>query len=259
MQGISSDLIIVLGGTILLLCIFGFIFFFVIAYNRRYRKHEAEKIEMKKQFELEKLQSQLEIQEQTLKNIAGEIHDNIGQILSLVGLQLSTIPTDKPDKRDQTSELLDRAISDLRDLSRRLDTDRISSIGIIEAISHEMNLIERTGKFRTELSIEADFEMLSPDKTIILYRIIQEILNNIIKHSKAEKISIHIWDNHIEDILTIEDNGVGFDTKEKEGKGLGLNNIINRASLIGGSATINSIVDEGTIITFRIPKIKKDE
>jgi len=254
MQGISGDIIIILAGTFLLFCIFGFIFFFVIVYNKRYRKYEAEKVEMRKQFELEKLQSQLEIQEQTLKNISGEIHDNIGQILSLVGLQISTIPTNKPEKIDQTSELLDRAIEDLRNLSKRLDTDRITSIGIIEAITHEMKLIERTGKFVTELSVEADFEMLSPDKTIILYRIIQEILNNIIKHSKATKISIQLRDNDSEDILVIEDNGIGFDMKSMEGKGLGLNNIVNRAKLIGGIATINSSINHGTNITFKIPK-----
>jgi len=258
MQGISSDLIIVLGGTILLLCIFGFIFYFVISYNKRNRQNKLEKLEMIKKFELEKLQSQLEIQEQTLKIISGEIHDNIGQILSLVGLQINSIPTDKPEKREQTLELLDRAITDLRDLSKRLDSDRISSIGIIEAVTHELKLIERTGKFKTELIIESDFEILTPSMTIILYRIIQEILNNIIKHSKAEKISIHIWGNDEEDFLKIEDNGIGFDTKEKEGKGLGLNNIIKRASLIGGSAIINSIKDKGTIITFKIPKLKKD-
>ena len=254
MQGIGGDIIIILAGTFLLLCIFGFIFFFVIVYNKRYRKYEAEKVEMRKQFELEKLQSQLEIQEQTLKNISGEIHDNIGQILSLVGLQISTIPTNKPEKIDQTSELLDRAIEDLRNLSKRLDTDRITSIGIIEAITHEMKVIERTGKFATELSIEADFEMLSPDKTIILYRIIQEILNNIIKHSKATKISIQLKDNDREDVLIIEDNGIGFDMKAMEGKGLGLNNIVNRAKLIGGNATINSSINNGTSITFKIPK-----
>ncbi len=254
MQGISGDFIIVLGGTTLLLCIFGFIFYFVIAYNKRYRKYEAEKVEMRKQFELEKLQSQLEIQEQTLKNISGEIHDNIGQILSLVGLEISTIPTENTEKINHTSELLDRAIADLRNLSKRLDTDRISSIGIIEAIKHEVKLLERTGTFATELTVDADLEMLSPDKTIILYRIIQEILNNIIKHSKATKITIHIWENDTEGVLTITDNGVGFDSAEKEGKGLGLNNILNRARLIGGSATIESHINKGTIITFRIPK-----
>jgi len=254
MQGISGDIIIVLGGTILLLCIFGFIFFFVVAYNRRYRKYEAEKIEMKKQFELEKIQSQLEIQEQTLKIISGEIHDNIGQILSLVGLQISAIPTDKPEKLDQTIELLNRAITDLRDMSKRLDSDRISSIGIIEAITMEMNLIERTGKFATELFVDADFAMLTSDETIILYRIVQEILNNIIKHSKGTKISIHFLEDNSEDILTIKDDGIGFNPKEMEGKGLGLNNIVKRAKLIGGTATINSLLNKGTIITFKIPK-----
>ena len=255
MQGISSDVIIVTAGTFLLLCIFGFVFFFVIAYNRRYRQHEAEKVELLRRFEMEKLNSQLEIQEQTLKHISGEIHDNIGQILSLVGLQLSTLPTTNEEKLEHTSTLLNKAIGDLRDLSKSLDTDRITSIGIVEAVDYELQLLEKTGKYTTNLETEGDFEELSTDKTIIVYRIIQEVINNIIKHAKADTIRIYIGGNKTESFFTIQDNGIGFVSDELAYKGLGLKNITNRANLVGGVARIDSIPNEGTVITFSIPKI----
>ncbi len=254
MHGISGDIIIVAAGTLLLLCIFGFVFFFVIAYNKRYRLYEEEKAELLRKFELEKLNSQLEIQEQTLKHISGEIHDNIGQILSLVGLQLSTLPTSNEEKREHTTELLNKAIGDLRSLSKSLDTDRITSIGIVEAVDYELQLLEKTGNYKTNLQIEGDFEELTPDKTIILYRIVQEVINNIIKHAKADSVSIFIGGNKTESFFTIKDNGVGFIAGELINKGLGLKNIINRASLVGGSAKIDSLLNEGTTITFNIPK-----
>jgi signal transduction histidine kinase len=254
MQGVSGDIIIVAAGTLLLLCIFGFVFFFVIAYNKRYRQYEEEKAELLRLFEMEKLNAQLEIQEQTLKHISGEIHDNIGQILSLVGLQLSTLPTTNEGKREHTTELLNKAIGDLRDLSKSLDTDRITSIGIVEAVTYELQLLEKTGKYKTNIETEGDFEELTADKTIILYRIIQEVINNIIKHAKANTVSIYIGGNKIESFCTIRDNGVGFVSEELNNKGLGLKNITTRASLVGGKATIDSIPNEGTVITFSIPK-----
>lgn len=255
MQGVSGDIIIVAAGTLLLLCIFGFVFFFVIVYNKRYRQYEEEKAELLRKFEMEKLNSQLEIQEQTLKHISGEIHDNIGQILSLVGLQLSTLTTTNEDKLAHTSGLLNKAISDLRDLSKSLDTDRITSIGIVEAVGYELQLLEKTGKYKTNFVSDGDFEELSTDKTIIIYRIIQEVINNIIKHAKADTISIHIGGNQTESFFIIRDNGIGFVSDELSYKGLGLKNITNRAALVGGKATIDSIPNEGTMIKFNISKI----
>jgi len=258
MQTISGDITIVLAGTFLLLCIFGFVFFFVIIYNKRHREYQSEKAEIIKRFELEKLQSQLEIQEQTLKNISGEIHDNIGQILSLVGLQLNTLPTSDEEKLENTIGLLDKAIGDLRDLSKSLDTDRIGNIGIVEAVRQDLSLLEKTGKYKTSFSIETDYTALPAGKIIILYRIIQEVINNIIKHAKADTVSIRIHGNDDYDSLTITDNGIGFLNDDLLSKGLGLNNITNRAALIGGRATIESVLNQGTSITFTIPKIRQD-
>jgi len=255
MQTVSGDVIMVVSLTVLLLCIFGFVFFFVISYNKRYREYEAEKAEIIKRLSLEKLQSQLEIQEQTLKNISGEIHDNIGQILSLVGLQLSTIPTTDEEKLDQTIDLLDKAIQDLRDLSKSLDTERIGNIGVVEAVKHDLYLLEKTGKYKTNISIETDYSPLPKDKRIILYRIIQEAINNIIKHSKADTVNFRIYGDEYSCSLSITDNGIGFESTSSDGnRGLGLNNITNRAALIGGKITIDSKLNEGTSITFSIPK-----
>ncbi len=254
MQIITSDIIIVIAGTFLLFLIFGFIIYFVIVYNKRYLKNEAEKAELIKSFELGKLNSQLEIQEQTLKNISGEIHDNIGQVLSLAGLQISTINTEEKKKVEYARELIDKAITDLRDLSKSMDKDRINSIGLTAALEHELNILEKTGKYSTSFIVNDDIEFLSEDASIILFRIIQEIINNIIKHSIANQVNITI-NSYLDDIqLIITDNGIGFDLTKVSTNGQGMNNINNRAKLIGGKISINSGINKGTTITISIPK-----
>jgi len=254
MQGISSDIIIVFAGTFLLLCIFGFVFYFVIAYNKRHREYLAEKEEIIKSIEQQKLQSQIEIQEQILKVISGEIHDNIGQILSLISLQLNSLPTTDEEKLEETILLLDNVITDLRGLSKSMDPDRVMLVGITEAIAHELKRLERTGKYSTQLYVDADFVTLSADKTIILYRIFQEIINNIIKHSKANNVVVTVGCNENDNFLIIDDNGIGFNVEQENKTGLGLSNITQRAKLIGAQAEVNSLAGSGTTIKLIFSK-----
>ena len=135
-----------------------------------------------------------------------------------------------------------------------MDPDRVGIVGIIEAIEHELMQLERTGKFKTKLNVQGDLEILSKDKTIILYRIVQEVLNNIIKHSKADSVIVNIGGDDKEDYVVIEDNGIGFVQQDESNNGLGLKNITNRAKLIGGQAIIRSMPNEGTSIRLCINK-----
>jgi len=122
------------GGTIAFLVLAGFVIFFLIMYMRRKTKNILEKQQMQSQFSQTLLQTQLEIQEQTLKNISQEIHDNIGQALSLAKLNLNTMPPINDEALQQkilnSKELVSKAITDLRDLSRSLDTDYVQEMGL---------------------------------------------------------------------------------------------------------------------------------
>ena len=197
------------------------------------------------------LKSQIEIQEQTLQHISREIHDNIGQVLSLVSLNLNTITTFDKDKLKFTNGLVTKAIDDLRGLSKSLNPDRVQMIGITESIKTELDQLERTGRFETKLTIEKDLNEISPEKTIILYRMIQEVLNNIIKHSHATKVTISVNCDEGDDIISITDNGSGFDT-EGNSSGLGLQNLKQRAAMINAALTINSKINEGTSVSFTL-------
>ncbi|MEJ7692109.1 MAG: sensor histidine kinase [Daejeonella sp.] len=197
------------------------------------------------------LKSQLEIQEQTLRHISREIHDNIGQVLSLVSLNLNTITAPDKEKLVFTNELVTKAIDDLRGLSKSLNPDRVQMIGITESIKTELDQLERTGIFQTSLDIKQDLKEISPEKTIILYRMVQEVLNNIIKHSRADQIVVSFESNEESDQISIEDNGCGFDLGNNS-PGIGLQNLRQRASMINAELNITSTINEGTTVSFSL-------
>jgi len=222
---------------------------------RRQRKNKEEKEDMKNRFERTLLKTQLEIQEQAFTYISQEIHDNIGQVLSLVRLNLNTLGNTATDEKlEQTDDLLGKAIKDLRDLSHNLQNSRIHDIGIVESLRQLLFSLQKTGRYKTQFHSSDHFHILDMNTDIILYRMIQEIVNNIIKHAAASEIDIYI--NSQPDITTvrISDNGVGFDTNlPKEGHtGIGLQNIRNRAKTINGTVDLKSSPGNGTVITLYI-------
>jgi two-component system, NarL family, sensor kinase len=228
-----------------------------IIYQRRQRRNSREKKILKTQFEQAILQTQLEIQEQTLATISQEIHDNIGQVLSLAKLNLNTLlvqPAGKP-KLDSTVQLVSKAISDLRDLSRSLHGDRITELGLHEAIAAEMKIIQNTGQFATSMQTRGSIYRLEPQPEMVLFRMVQEALHNAIKHSNATTISVLM--DYQPDLLTltISDDGKGFSPQALEAaqKGIGLKSMQNRATLIGASFSITSPAGQGgTLISIQL-------
>lgn len=241
---IASVFFVLIGSFLLLL---------LLVFLRRQRKNKEEKEEMKNQFQQTLLKTQLEIQEQTFGFISQEIHDNIGQILSLVRLNLNTFEgTVTEEKINQTDELLGKAIQDLRELSHNLQNNRIHDIGIVESIRQLMQSLEKTGKYTIQFQSSDNFHILDPNTDIILFRIIQEIINNIIKHAEATKIDVTIDNTPESASITIKDNGIGFnrDPSDMGNNGIGLLNISNRAKMINGEVSIKSKPGKGTVITL---------
>jgi two-component system, NarL family, sensor kinase len=261
-QGLQGDVrSIIILGTIVFLILGGFIISFILLYRFRKNKMLFEKDQMKISFQQELLRTQLEIQEQTLKNISQEIHDNIGQMLSLAKLTLATTDLDQMatarQKIDDTHHLISKAIRDLRDLSRSLNTEYLAELGLLRSIEYELEMIGKTGSVKTALTVTGMIYKLNPQKELILFRIVQETLNNILKHANADLISIVIG-YHVQGItLKIADNGKGFElltTAERDNRadfrkpGLGIRNMQNRAKLIGADFKISSVIGEGTEI-----------
>src|SRR5215213_688995 len=170
------------------------LFIFFIFYQKRKFKYAKERQKLRSDFQQELLRTQLEIQEQTFQNISQEIHDNIGQMLSLVKLNLNTADfNDLPtaiEKVTRSKELVSKAISDLRDLSKSLNPEIIMKIGLTEALERQLLIVAKTGQYEVNLSQDGDYYRLDPHKKLIIFRIFQELLNNIINHSKARTVNV---------------------------------------------------------------------
>ncbi len=239
--------------TLLFLILGGFAIAFTIIYKKKQQLFK-ETITLKElEFDNELLNSQVEIQEKTLQTISQEIHDNIGQLLTAAIMTVRTIKTEEPavlEKLYLADTLLADAIRDLRNLSQSLNTERILEKGFVEAIGFELAVFKQSG-------IKASFEVLGdpleilPQKELILFRVIQECLSNIIKHAKAKNVSIiaNYLPNKLE--LSIIDDGIGFDMTKRV-NGIGLKNIRNRSKVIGAEIEISSISDEGTRIKLTL-------
>lgn len=254
--------VILLGGVIGLLLV-GFILTMLFLYQRKQQRQQQQLARIKDQYDQELLKSQLEIQEATFKTIAQELHDNIGQVLSVVKLSLSILPLEKEhpafESVQNSRQMLNKIIYDMADLTKSLHTDRIAQIGLVEAIRFDLDSLRRTKLLEVGFSVEGEEYPFEDQRAIFLFRMFQEMLNNILKHSKATQVNIAVIysiDNKF--VLRVEDNGVGFDMNKKKtqtssSSGIGLKSMTNRAHLIGAKIHIQSQPGKGTTIEVELP------
>lgn len=248
--------------TLFMLLIVSFIVIFIALYQKRHIRHFKEKQLLQHQFSQTLLQTQLEIQEQTLKNISQEIHDNIGQVLSLAKLNINTMSCDEPEalqvKISDSKHLISKAIQDLRDLSRSLNTDYVVEMGLLRSVEYELELIKRASTLETVLRVQGKAYRLEQQQELILFRIVQEILHNIIKHAKATIIEVLVQFEPTLFTLTVKDNGIGFDASKLEssdysGFGLGIRNMHSRAAMINTNFALSSSNGEGVVVVLQLP------
>jgi two-component system, NarL family, sensor kinase len=253
---------VIIVGIILGLLLVSFIVSILFLYQRRQQRQEQEIDRMKDMYEKEALRSQLEIQENTFKTIAQELHDNIGQMLSVVKLSLSILPIEKEhqafEQVQNSQEILNKAIFDLSNLTKSLHTERIADIGLAESIRYELYAIRKTGIIKVQFNVEGVETPFSEQKSIFLFRMFQEMMNNILKHAKATEVIVHLQYSDNIFVMEIKDDGAGFDVTEKResassGSGVGLRSLFNRASIIGADISINSEPGNGTSILIELP------
>ncbi len=255
--------VIILTGAVLALLLVGFIVTILFLYQRKQHRQEQELTRLKDQYDRELLQSQLEIQEATLKGIAQELHDNIGQVLSVIKLSLSVLPLEKQHGAFESVEncrrMLNQVILDLSGLTKSMHTDRIAQIGLGEAIGFELEALRKTGLLQIDFSIIGQEYSLDDQKSIFLFRMFQEMINNILKHSKAKHANIVInYSSEDKFVLKVSDDGIGFSPDKKRtqvssSSGIGLKSMLNRARLINATISIDSEEGKGSAITVELP------
>ena len=246
----TTELLIITTTIVVLLLGLALIFLFLFIQKKK-KAHYKEKRKFAANYAKELAKSQNEIRERALENISWEIHDNVGQLLSVSKMQLNVLETKVTDKNKEAireiGDLVSKSLQDLRALSKSLNPVAIQQIGLIQALELEISRYNRLNFIKAKLEIINEPFRLDKEKETILFRIVQEFIHNSIKHAKASKLKVSLLFN--DDILEIivKDNGVGFDVNTaSEKKGIGLLNMKGRAKLIKAEFRFDSVKGKGT-------------
>lgn len=216
---------------------------------------ENELADVRLQRQKEISETVIRVQEKERTRIGHELHDNVNQILSTVKLFFDRItPAGKEQKqiKEKSIEYLHLAIEEIRKLSKELVTPQLKKENLAENINAIITDIQMTGALKISFVHDINDELLSPDKKITLFRIVQEQLKNIIKHSQATTAQIHIQSTHEYVNLEMKDNGKGFDPQQTR-QGIGLSNIHERTQFYNGTVDIQASAGKGCILNVRIP------
>lgn len=250
---------IILFGTLLLTVFAFFLTGFLIIHKQKQLRSKTEKEMLEYQHEKELLHNRLTVQEQSQTLISQELHDNIGQSLSVIKMQLFYLLEVSEEnytkqKLSMLHELMGKTIGDLRSISHTLNSNLIARIGITEAINRELEYVRSAGQAICELKITGNSFALPPEKELLIFRIAQEAISNILRHAQAKNIQVTLSYETDSFTLSIADDGIGFDPELlAEGKGIGLMNMYERARILQGTLTVqNAAVTGGSIISLTI-------
>jgi PAS domain S-box-containing protein len=222
------------------------------------RELEARLKQEKMQHELNIAETIVKVQEQERTYIGHELHDNVCQILISARLYLDGLnPKTKEEKQIKlhTSDLILAAVEEIRGLSHKLAATQLRSNGLITSIQQLLDDIRNSGQFNIKFSSTVDIDTeysMSEEKKVALFRIVQEEMNNIIRHSRAKNVRVSIMQNNSGVILYTFDDGVGFDLPQVK-QGMGLANIHSRAKLFNGVVDILTAPGKGCSVTVLMP------
>jgi len=205
----------------------------------------------------ESARTALAAQERERTRIARELHDEVGQALTAVLLQLERTSrrADAPlrDELDEAREGLRTSLEDVREIARRLRPEALDDLGLASALAALTNDLARRTGVRVERRLAADLRALEPDEELVVYRVAQEALTNVARHSGAQQASVTLARTGAGDVtLTVRDDGCGFDAAA-HARGTGLRGMHERAVLIGASMDVESRPGHGTTVRLRLP------
>jgi signal transduction histidine kinase len=238
-----------------------FLLWYVYLYNQRKKKREEEKRRMEQQFKEVLAHASVEVQEQTLKTIAADIHDNIGQLLSLTKITLSTVnagvdPEKATRKVEDAVRLLEQSMRELRQLAAVLHAENLLAEGLPAAIARQLERINRSDHCTATLHCSGEEQRpANPQRELIAFRIVQELLGNSLKHAAASAIDVFVQYSDAGIEITVADNGKGFDPglAKQQRNGMGLRNFEERARVIGARFRLSSAPGQGTKAWLLLP------
>ena len=249
--------------TALLLGLAAFLLMFIRAYLRNRRQLIHENTLQAERHRQALLETRLEIQEETVRHIGRELHDNIGQIASLMKANLAVLQLRYDGQvaidLEETVDLLRALIGDVRQMSASLSGADLKTTDLPAALQRLAASAARSSNKEVAFVQDDTQPILDPTHATIIYRIVQEGLSNAVKHSRATHIRIGMArgaDGTL--ILSVTDNGSGFDAAHAAGDGNGLRNLKERAALLRADLRIATADGQGTTITLTLPNPTPD-
>lgn len=246
----NGALFIVLVVITILLLLFIVVVILFTVFMRRKNTLLIQQERERQKFEQELTETQIEIREETLRNISWELHDNIGQLLTLAKIQTQN-SRGREEDIDEAVATISKGLTEVRTLSKLINPEALNNMVLPEAIELELDRFKRMAFLEPILEVKGIPLVIEKKIETIIFRILQEFLTNTVKHSKAAhlKVNVHYKADSLE--ISIVDDGIGFDYEEARARnGIGLTNIETRAKLVGATVDYTSKIGEGTQMTL---------
>lgn len=255
--GISGDFSGLMVGMIGMFVLTMVIIVFVLVYQRKLLRQKRQQEAAETAYQLALLEANVKNQEVERQRIARDLHDGVGVMLSTTQLYFDQLCEDSPEQNVETrkkiNELLEDTIQSVRHISADLRPVVLDNLGLSEALAE---LTEKVCKAaRLEFDLKTDYHQpLGKDEELIVYRVVQELLTNTIRHARASVVSIQLLSKPGHFRLDYEDNGVGFDRSQSVNTGLGMKNIESRVKILGGEFTIHDTEGAGVYMSIEVLK-----
>ncbi|MBC7616804.1 MAG: two-component sensor histidine kinase [Pedobacter sp.] len=230
---------------------------FVVQYKNKKKENQSRLVQQQILHQKELLTTEIEIQLQTMQHIGREIHDNVGQKLTLASLYTQQLAyenksPDRNEKIENIGEIINQSLAELRHLSKSLTDNTIEKANISHLLRQEFEKIVELKKYKINFDITNEDLALSYQTKSVIVRVAQEFLQNSMKYASCETISILVAKRDNELKIVLSDDGIGFDIENYKNSGIGLVNMKKRVELIGGRYFLQSTKNEGTILTIEI-------
>lgn len=256
----KEEVLLIVYFILVLLLLVGFVVLFFYVYQKRKNQLLLQNWKAQKTYDEEIVKSRLEIREQTLKNVGRELHDNIGQLLSVANLEINMLlpklAVEAQEPLKEIQGILSNSLQEVRSLSKSLNHEVLEYLGLEKSLENDLLRLERLHALEVKFKISGEKVEIDSKDSIIIFRIIQEFLANSIKHAQASQLQLEI--KYQEKFLEIGvwDNGKGFQLEEIN-KSSGLINMESRAKLLAADFQLNSKPLEGTQLLLKCPLNRK--
>jgi signal transduction histidine kinase len=250
-----------ISGTILFILFSCFLIAYLIIQKNKQNDYQVEKNKMMHDHEMNILNTRIEEQERTMNHLSKEIHDNIMQVLSFAKLNLNVLENiDEIKTAHENITLVKKiesqiviAMTDLRNLSHSLNSEYIGVRGLADVLERTLEYVKSLKNISFDIQIVGVYKTLDVEKELLIYRIAQESIHNVVRHSRASMINLQLKYEPASFAMKIKDNGIGFDPfLMNENDGIGISNMRQRAKALNGTFAVDSKPNNGCIITLNL-------